>query len=391
MSAPSPAVLDLMDRLVSFDTVSARSNLALIRFVSDLLGSYGIGVRLTHGDNAEKANLYATIGPDRPGGIVLSGHTDVVPVEGQPWTSDPFRLTRRGTRIYGRGTTDMKGFIATVLALLPEMTAEPLATPIHFAFSFDEEVGCAGVPHLLAELGDALPLPSIALIGEPTEMRPVAAHKGIHGFLTRFRGRDGHSSAPHRGSGAIFPAAEAITYLARIAEELKSAAPPDSPFDPPYTTLNIGTVAGGTAINILPRECRFVWEFRPIPETDADWLVRGFETYLQGELLTRMRETATESEISNERLCAAPPLRPEPDSPAERLARLLTGANASGAVSFATEAGLFQAKQISAIVCGPGSIAQAHQPDEFIEEDQLAECEAMLRRLIEMARRGVSI
>ncbi len=391
MSSPSSAVLDLMDRLVSFDTVSARSNLPLIRFIADLLGSHGIGVRLTHGDSAEKANLYATIGPDGRGGIVLSGHTDVVPVEGQPWTGDPFRLTRRGTRLYGRGAADMKGFIATVLALLPEMTAEPLATPIHLAFSYDEEVGCAGVPHLLAKLGDALPLPSMALIGEPTEMRPVTAHKGILGFLTRFRGRDGHSSAPHRGSGAIFPAAEAIAYLGRIADELKSAAPPDSPFDPPYTTLNVGTISGGTAINILPRECRFVWEFRPIPETDADQLVRRFETHLRDELLARMRKTAPESEIINERLCAAPPLRPEPDSPAERLARALTGANASGAVSFATEAGLFQAKRISAVVCGPGSIAQAHQPDEFIEEDQLAECEAMLRRLIAMARRGVSV
>jgi acetylornithine deacetylase len=388
VSAPSSAVLDLLDRLVSYDTVSAKSNLALIRFAAELLEQRGVRVRLTHHASGEKANLYATMGPDRPGGIVLSGHTDVVPVEGQPWTSDPFRLTRRGTRLYGRGTTDMKGFIAVALALLPEILSEPLAVPIHYAFSFDEEVGCAGVPHLLAELGAALPLPSIALVGEPTEMRPVTAHKGIRGFVTSFRGRDGHSSAPQRGAGAIIPAAEAIAFLGRVADELKEAAPPDSPFDPAYTTLNIGTIAGGTAINILPRECRFVWEFRPIPETDAEALVRRYETHLIDELLPRMRESAPEAEILNEPICAAPPLRPEPDSAAERLARALTGANASGTVAFATEAGLFQEKGISAVVCGPGSIAQAHQPDEFIEEDQLAQCEAMLRKLIDMARRG---
>lgn len=389
MSAPSSAVLDLLDRLVGFDTVSARSNLALIRFIDELLRQRGIAARLTHNESRDKANLYATIGPERPGGIVLSGHTDVVPVEGQPWTSDPFRLTRRGTRLYGRGTTDMKGFIATALALLPDMQTEPLATPIHFAFSFDEEVGCAGVPHLLAELGAALPFPSIALIGEPTEMRPVIAHKGIHGFATRIRGRDGHSSAPQRGAGAIIPAAEAIAFLGRLAAELKAAAPADSPFDPPYTTINVGTVAGGTAINILPRECRFVWEFRPIPETDAALLLQRFEAHLQEVVLPRMRLTAPEAEIVTEVLCAAPPLKPDPDSPAERLARALTGANSSGAVAFATEAGLFQAKNISAVVCGPGSITQAHQPDEFIEEDQLAQCEAMLRRLILLARKGV--
>lgn len=389
MSAPNSAVLDLLDRLIGFDTVSARSNLALIRFIAELLQQRGIAARLTHNESRDKANLYATIGSERPGGIVLSGHTDVVPVEGQPWTSDPFRLTRRGTRLYGRGTTDMKGFIATALALLPEMLAEPLATPIHFAFSFDEEVGCAGVPHLLAELGAALPFPSIALIGEPTEMRPVIAHKGIHGFATRIRGRDGHSSAPERGAGAIIPAAEAIAFLGRLAAELKAAAPANSPFDPPYTTINVGTVAGGTAINILPRECRFVWEFRPIPETDAALLLRRFEAHLQEVVLPRMRLTAPEAEIITEVLCAAPPLKPDPDSPAERLARALTGANSSGAVAFATEAGLFQAKNISAVVCGPGSITQAHQPDEFIEEDQLAQCEAMLRRLILLARKGV--
>ena len=388
MSAPSASTLELLDRLIGFDTVSARSNLALIAFVRGLLEPHGIPVRLTHHATGDKANLYATIGPARAGGIVLSGHTDVVPVQGQPWSGDPFRLIRRGTRLYGRGTTDMKGFIAVALSLLPEMLAEPLAIPIHFAFSFDEEVGCAGVPHLLAELGTELPQPAIALIGEPTEMRPVTAHKGIHGFVTTVRGRDGHSSAPQRGAGAIVPAAEAVAFLGRLAAELKEKAPADSPFDPPYTTLNVGTISGGTAINILPRECRFVWEFRPIPETDPDALVRRYEAFLAEEVLPRMRETAAEADIVNERICAAPPLRPEPDSPAERLVRALTGANASGTVAFATEAGLFQQKGVSAVVCGPGSIAQAHQPDEFIEEDQLAQCETMLRKLIGLARRG---
>ena len=387
----APAALDLLERLVGFDTVSAKSNLALIDFVSTLLAQHGVTARRTHDAGGEKANLYATIGPDRPGGIVLSGHTDVVPVEGQPWSSDPFTLTRRGTRLYGRGTCDMKGFIAVALSLLPEMLEKPLARPIHFAFSFDEEVGCLGVHHLLAELGRALPQPAISVIGEPTLMRPVTAHKGIHGFATTVLGRDGHSSAPQRGAGAIVPAAQAIAFLGRLAEELKAAAPEGSPFDPPYTTLNIGTVAGGTAINILPRECRFVWEFRPIPETDPPALLARFQRHVEEEILPPFRVAAQEAEIRTVQLCAAPPLRPEPGSPAERLALRLTGANSSGAVAFATEAGLFQAKGISAVVCGPGSIAQAHQPDEFVEEGQLAECEAMLRKLIEIARSGTQI
>ncbi len=382
--------IEMIQRLVGFDTVSARSNLALIEFVRDYLSGYGIESRLTFDAGGGKANLFATIGgPAEGGGVVLSGHTDVVPVEGQPWESDPFHVVARDGRLYGRGTADMKSFLAVALALVPEVRKRELKVPIHLALSYDEEVGCLGVPALLRDVADALPRPPrLAIIGEPTMMRVANRHKGIHAFETRVTGRDGHSSGTHRGVNAIVHAAEIIGFLDALAAEQRRQGPFEEGFDPPYTTINVGTVEGGTALNIIPRHCAFRWEFRPVPATDPADLLARVETFVAESVLPRMRAVAAEAEVVTVARCAVPPLLPEADSPAETLARALTGANAAIGAAFVTEAGLFQQAGIPAVVCGPGSIEQAHQPNEYIALDQVAACEAFLRRLIDWAAAG---
>jgi acetylornithine deacetylase len=377
--------LELVRRLVAFDTVSARSNLELIHFVRDFLGGYGIDSRLTHDAANNKANLLATIGPQIPGGIVLSGHTDVVPVAGQPWDSDPFTVVERNGRLYGRGTADMKSFLAIALALVPELLATRLRVPIYLALSYDEEVGCLGVPGLLKDLAAALPRPAVAIIGEPTLMQLINRHKGFYGFTTTLTGRDGHSSGTQRGVNAIAHGAELLGFLSQLAAEFRDRGPYDDSFDPPYTTLNVGMIRGGTALNIIARQCSFDWEFRPTPGFDGPSVRRRFDAFVAEQVLPRMRKVAPESDIVTTLLCGEPALIPEADSPAEALVRLLTGANTAGAVSFGTEASLFQESGIPAVVCGPGSIDQAHQPNEFIALDQIEACVAFLRRLKDWA------
>jgi acetylornithine deacetylase len=373
--------IDLIRRLVAFDTVSAHSNLELIHFVRDYLAALGVASRLTFDATGNKANLLATIGPEIPGGIVLSGHTDVVPVTGQPWSADPFRLVERDGRLYGRGTADMKSFLAVALAMMPEFLAVRLRVPIHLALSYDEEVGCLGVGGLLADLAAALPRPAIAIIGEPTSMRLANRQKGFYGFTTTVTGRDGHSSGTHRGVNAVTYAAEIVGWLARVADEIAGQGPFDAGFDPPYTTLNVGVIRGGTALNIIARECSFDWEFRPIPGFDVDSIRRRLDAHVAEHILPRMRKIAPEADVVTRADLGQPALTPEEDSPAEALVRLLTGANTAGAVSFGTEASLFQDAGISAVICGPGSIEQAHQPDEFIALEQVEACLTFLRRL----------
>ena len=377
--------IEILEHLIAFDTVSSKSNLELIAFVEAYLAEYGIASRRTVSPNGEKANLFATIGPEAPGGIVLSGHSDVVPVEGQPWTSDPFAMTRRDSRLYGRGTSDMKGFIAVCLALVPEMTESPLRKPLHFAFSFDEEVGCTGVGHLIEDVTENLPLPAAVIIGEPSDMKLVNAHKGGYGFRTTVTGKEAHSSQLHRAGHAVYAAIDLVQFLRKIAEEKQRDAPPDSPFDPPYSTLHVGVFNGGTALNIVPRQCVFEWEMRPLPDDNAEAVLGRFNHYAETEVLPRLRETAPEASIVTEVEAAVPPLKPEADSPAEALVRLLTGANRSHVVSYCTEGGLFQRAGMPTVICGPGSIDQAHKPDEFIEIAQIEACEDFLRRLIEWA------
>jgi acetylornithine deacetylase len=377
---------EMLRRLVAFDTTSAKSNLAIIDFIRDYLAAHGIACRLTPSADGDKANLFATIGPEIPGGIVLSGHTDVVPVVGQPWDSDPFAVVERGGKLYGRGTSDMKGFIAAVLVLVPEMINARLRLPLHFAFSYDEELGCLGVGDLIQDVVRNLPRPAICLIGEPTLMQLVNRHKGVYSWRTTVTGKDGHSSAPQHGVNAIAAAAEIVAWLVRQAESWRRDGPFDDSFEPPYATGNIGEIRGGTAINIIARECVIDWEFRPIPGVDANAAAEQLQGFIDGELLPRLRKVAPACRIETVQTSAAPPLRPEADSPAEALIRHLTGANQAVGVAYGTEGGLFQAAEISTVVCGPGSIQQAHQPNEFIALEQLQACDQFLRRLLNWAR-----
>lgn len=387
------AAIAILERLVAFDTISAKSNLELVGWIADYLDGHGIKSVLTRNSEGTKANLFATIGPGERGGVILSGHTDVVPVEGQAWHSDPFRLETRpadqgSDRLYGRGTADMKGFIALVLAMAPQALAQSLEIPLHLAFSYDEEVGCLGVPELIRELPKDAARPRLAIIGEPTEMQVATAHKGIHFLQTRITGHEAHSSTPERGVNAIAAAAEIIGEIGRLAAECKAAARPDSGFDPPYTSFNIGRISGGAAVNIIARDCAFEWEFRLVPGEDGAALQRRIDDFVTAELLPRMRAEHPEADVETRTMARVPPLVPDPSSPAEALARRLTGANATTTIAFATEAGLFQAAGIPAVICGPGSIDVAHQPDEFISREQLAAGEAFLDRLLGWARRG---
>ena len=381
--------IDILERLISFPSVSARSNLDLIQWIRDELARHGIKSDLVPApDGQPKANLWASIGPDAPGGLVLSGHTDVVPVEGQPWSSDPFILTQRDGRLYGRGTSDMKSFIALCLALVPEMLARPLKVPIHFAFSYDEEVGCLGAPHLIAELGKRFPKPALAIVGEPTELKLGTRHKGCYSFETEITGRDAHSSQTHKGANAILAAAAIVGELDRVAEALTHSAFNDANFEPPYPTINVGRIDGGTAVNIVARHCTVHWDFRATPGADPALVLPQLERFIAGTVLPRLQQVAPEARVVTRPRAQVPPLVDEPGGAAESLVKFLTGANQTIGVAFATEAGQFQAAGLSAIVCGPGSILQAHQPDEFIELSQIQAGEAFLRKLIAWAQQG---
>jgi len=378
----------MIERLIAFDTTSAKSNLALIDFAEDYLMGHGVQCRRTADSSGKKANLLATLGPRIAGGVVLSGHTDVVPVDGQPWTSDPFTVVERDRRLYGRGTSDMKSFLAIALALVPEALAANLKAPIHIAMSYDEEVGCLGVGNLIADVKANLPMPRMVVIGEPTSMKLVTAHKGVSGFETRITGREAHSSQPQNAASAIMAAAELVAFIAGMAEERRGGLHQNERFEPPYTTFNIGTIEGGSALNIVPRHAAFKWEFRLVPGDDGEAILANFKRFAEDEVLPRLRAQAPEAEITTEVLAQVPPLRPESDSPAEVLVRLLTGTNRSETVAYGTEGGLFQEAGFSTVVCGPGSIDQAHRPDEFIELAQVEACTGFLRKLIEWAAKG---
>jgi acetylornithine deacetylase len=374
-----------IERLVAFDTTSARSNLELIDFVETYLVSLGADCRRSSDTAEPKANLYATLGPGVPGGIVLSGHSDVVPVDGQPWSSNPFKVEERDGRLYGRGTADMKSFLAVTLAAAPAFLRRGPARPLHLAISYDEEVGCLGVSSLIAQIDRELPRPALVIIGEPTSMQIVNAHKGVCAFETAIHGRAAHSSQPQHAANAILAAGRLVTFLGHLATEKRRAASADSRFDPPYTTFNIGRIEGGTALNIVASDCRVVWEFRPLPEDDPAAILSRIEGFIAEELLPRLRENAPEASIETRALARVPALRPEEQGVAEGLVRRLTGRNDSAAVAFGTEGGLFQEAGYSVVVCGPGSIDQAHRPDEFIDIAQVEACERFLEDLAQAA------
>lgn len=382
MAGAAYTLIEMIEKLVAFDTTSRNSNLDLIDFVADYLDGHGIAVTQTFDDEGRKANLFASLGPERAGGVVLSGHTDVVPVDGQPWDGDPFTVAARDKRLYGRGVADMKSFIAVALALAPDFKAADLQTPLHFALSYDEEVGCLGVDRMIAGIEAAGIAPEIVIVGEPTGMKVANAHKGIYTFRTEVTGFEVHSSATHLGVNAVMFAADLIGFLGNLAEEMRGRAEPDSGFDPPYTSVHVGTVEGGTALNIIPRRCGFQWEYRLMPQADPDEIIERFEAYAKS-LVPAMRAVADGVGIHTVRRSQVPGLELEDASPAERLVMALTGDNRAIKVSYGTEAGKFQQAGASTVICGPGHIAQAHKPNEFIDLAQVEACEAFMRRLME--------
>ena len=378
------AVLDHLTRLVAYPTVSRDSNLDLVDWLEARLRALGGRARRTFSDDRRKANLWVAFGPEGPGGVVLSGHTDVVPVDGQNWTSDPFVLTEREGRLYGRGTADMKGFSAAILAVLERADLDRLRQPLYVALSYDEEVGCLGVDRMIDDARAAGAQPEYAVIGEPTTMHIIRAHKSINVFRTRIIGKAAHSSQPHRGAGAILAAGRMIERLYRIGVQ-KRARATDNGFEPPWTSVQVGLIRGGNAVNILPAECQFLWEYRAMPDEDPDEILRQLDEFSDREVLPALREFAPDAGIVIDTLARVPPLMPDPARRAERWVGGLPGVRAggSGEVSFATEAGSFQRAGIHSVVCGPGSIDQAHQPDEFIERTELARCERMLEGIVE--------
>lgn len=378
--------IEMLEKLVSFDTTSSKSNLALIEYVQDVLKDHGVSSTLVPNEEGTKANLWATIGPEQEGGVCLSGHTDVVPVDGQPWDTDPFTLTKKGSRYYGRGTCDMKAFPATALALLPEMVAKPLARPIHFAFSYDEEVGCLGAPKMIAKIGQSLPRPSVVIIGEPTDMKVVSAHKGMWFFRTVVTGKEAHSSQTHRGVSAVMIAARLIAKLDEMAKARAAAADPDCKFEPPYSSIHVGMVQGGTAPNIISRHCEFVCDIRNLPDDFPEDIQKEYEAWIAAEILPEMHAIDPTTSVTVTTENAVVGLREDRESEAEQLVRQLMGDNDTNFVPYGTEAGQFQQAGMAAVVCGPGSIDQAHQPNEFVEESQVASCETMLRKLIDRCR-----
>jgi acetylornithine deacetylase len=374
----------MLERMVAFDTTSRLSNLQFIAFVEEELARLGIASTRVGNAEGTKANLYATIGPAAEGGIVLSGHSDVVPVDGQPWTSDPFALTLRGGRLYGRGTCDMKGFLALALAATPLFAQGRLKRPVHLAISYDEEVGCLGAPAMIERLAAHLPAPAAVIVGEPTSMEVVGAHKGIASYVVTVRGHEAHSSLTHLGASANMAAVRLMQGLCDLAEQLERQADPASGFHPAHATLTIGQVNGGTAVNILARECVFVFDLRTPPGLDPEALLAPFRAQaaaMDAALRARFPECGVEvTERSR-----TPAFAFEAEGAAERIARRLAGDNgAPRAVSYAAEAGQFQQAGFSTVICGPGSIEQAHQPDEYIEVAQMERGASFMLRLADM-------
>lgn len=379
----------LLGKLVGFDTTSSKSNLAIIDFIKAHLEGLGIASMIVPSDDGNKANLYATVGGDAgratgKGGIGLSGHTDCVPVTGQPWDTDPFDMIEKDGRLFGRGTCDMKGYLACMLAAVPAFKAAKLRTPIHLIFSYDEEVGCDGAKKLAAEMGKSLPKPEIVFVGEPSNMTVVDAHKGGSRFLTRVRGQDAHSSMPQLGVNAIIAAARMIGELQRLGEELgKQRREPR--FNPPATTISVGRIEGGIADNVVPQHCWFTWGVRMLPGYDPHDMRRKLTAFAEADVLPAMRAVSPDCTITTELAGFIPSFDSGKGSAATSLALKLAGQNETFAVSYGTEAGFFQGAGPSTVICGPGSIDQAHKPNEFVEVAEIEKCLAFMSRLADWA------
>ncbi len=375
------ATRDLLGELIAFPTVSSDSNLAMIAHLAGRLEAAGARVEVHLDPSGHKANLFATLGPEGDGGIILSGHTDVVPVVDQDWTCDPFALTERDGLLYGRGACDMKGFIAAAVAMAPRFAEAVRDRPLHFAFTHDEEVGCLGAQALAATLRARGVRPSVAIVGEPTSMRIIEGHKGCYEYTTHFTGLEGHGSAPELGVNAVEYAVRYVARLIELKEALRQRAPSGGRFDPPWTTINTGALVGGHAHNVIPGKARIDWEMRPVQAGDADFVKDDLRRFCAQTLIPEMRAISPEAGIVTETIGEVDGLEPADENEAKRIVMELTGANGAELVPFGTEAGIFQALGMSAVICGPGSIEQAHKPDEYVSLDQLSQCLAMLDRL----------
>jgi acetylornithine deacetylase len=378
---PSRLTLDILEKLISFPTVSRDSNLELIYWIRDYLADFDVSCRLTYDFSGKKANLFASLGSGSAPGIILSGHTDVVPTEGQAWDSDPFKAVIKDGAVYGRGSADMKGFIAAALAMAPKFINSGQGFPIHFAFSYDEEVGCLGVRGLIKDLQEIGLQPAGCIVGEPTSMQPLNAHKGAYRFRCSVHGKEAHSSYTPLGVNAIEYAARVILYIRGLADELSREEPRDMAFTVPYSTLQTGTVRGGLAANIVPKSCEFEFDVRTMPDAPYEPLIERIKKFAD-TLVPEMQHVDPNASIAIECLSTTPGMSISETSPLVRMVKRLSGASEVSAASYTTEAGLFQEAGIPTVVCGPGDIVQAHRPNEFVSLEQLAKCEAFLNALI---------
>ncbi len=382
MTKPVYTSQEMLEKLISFDTISHNSNMELINFVRDYLSAYGVESHLVTDDIEDKASLYAVYGDASQPGIAFSGHTDVVPTEGQDWATDPFEMVEKNGLLYGRGTCDMKGFIAVVLAKLPDMIAANMQTPIHFMFSYDEEVGCLGAFKLADYLKEQNDNIKLCIVGEPTMMKPITAHKGVCDTCCEVHGKECHSSLAPYGVNAVEYAAELVAHMKQMARRFKNEGPYDTSFDPPYTTLHTGVLSGGTALNIVPQYCSFDFEIRSIPSHDPEEIVAEIKEYAFKHLEPQMKDVEPKAGIEFDTNVNIPAFGIDDEDEIVSYVQGLTGSNTTEKVSFATEAGIFQAIGIPTIVCGPGSIEQAHKPNEFVSVEQIRQCESFIDRLI---------
>jgi acetylornithine deacetylase len=380
-AGPRLSTTELLGQLVSFDTTSRNSNLPLMAFVREYLDAHGISYRVSSDASGEKANIHAIIGPRQPGGVALSGHVDTVPVDGQAWSADPFALRRSNGRLYARGSADMKGFVSACLAAVPEMKARNLSRPLHLFISYDEEVGCHGAQRLIEDLDESGLKPALCVVGEPSGMQPILAHKGKLNLRVAVRGLPGHSSEPGKGVNAIQAAGEAIAYVATEARRLAQEGPFEDGFDPPHTTIHVGTIQGGTILNIIPERCEFIMEWRAIPGDEPTRHVERLRQFVRTNIEPAMHAVNRHTGFEYEVLLQMPGLSLDPDHELTAIVKQLTGFNSTGKVSYGTEGGYYQGADIPTIVCGPGHIAQAHQPDEWIAQEQLDACDVFIRRL----------
>lgn len=375
-----PLATDILKQLVAFDTTSHKSNLACIDYIENLLQEAGVTAhRLENGDKT-KAGIIARLGDEMDGGICLSGHTDVVPVAGQNWETDPFELTdKEDGKLYARGTSDMKGFIACALALLPHFK-QHAQKPVHFAFSYDEEVGCLSAPQMAGFLAEQPVRPSLVIVGEPTSMEVMDAHKGVASFITRITGLEGHSSNPEAGMNAVNVGAELVMFLNCLAEEQKAPELLNARFKPPYSTIHVGMLHGGTALNIIPNSCEIAWEVRLTSESSINNILQRFYAFCE-QKQKQMQKIHANCMIETQTQSNVPGLMADTENPELPAVLHACGHNRTHAVSYATEAGVFQKHGFHTLICGPGDIAQAHKADEFVEKDQLSRCLAFLQEM----------